>query len=72
MDVGDVWVTIGLDVAVRLDVPIVCVSHGTVIGGGMMAMLQADYRIAPSDATFLFPVTNLKPTYLLIWCFTVH
>jgi 3-hydroxy-3-methylglutaryl CoA synthase/enoyl-CoA hydratase/carnithine racemase/acyl carrier protein len=36
----------------ELGVPIICVVHGQVIGGGLAAMLTADYRICVADSTF--------------------
>ncbi|GAB2576254.1 hypothetical protein GCM10027066_19050 [Dyella jejuensis] len=36
----------------ELEVPVICVVHGKVIGGGFAAMLNADYRICTADAVF--------------------
>ncbi|MGN6323458.1 MAG: hydroxymethylglutaryl-CoA synthase [Dyella sp.] len=36
----------------ELPVPVICVVHGKVVGGGLAAMLNADYRICSADASF--------------------
>ena len=35
----------------ELGAPVVCVVHGKVMGGGLAAMLHADYRVCAGDAT---------------------
>lgn len=35
-----------------LNVPVVCIAHGKVLGGGLATMLHADYRISTTDSTF--------------------
>ncbi|WP_256679948.1 type I polyketide synthase [Pseudomonas sp. Q1] len=36
----------------ELEVPVIAVVHGKIVGGGLAAMLNADYRICTDDATF--------------------
>lgn len=38
----------------QLPVPVISVVHGKVLGGGVAAMLNADYRICTADATFSY------------------
>ncbi|WP_080424809.1 type I polyketide synthase [Burkholderia ubonensis] len=38
----------------ELAVPVICVVQGKVVGGGLAAMLNADYRVCTADAIFNF------------------
>lgn len=55
----------GLDRLSAQPKPVVALIHGYCIGGGLMAALHADLRIAADDATFAIPAAKLGVGYPL-------
>ena len=43
----------------QIDAPVVCVAHGTIVGGGFAAMLNSDYRILVDDKGTVLTYGNL-------------
>ena len=50
----------------ELGVPVVCVVHGKVMGGGLAAMINADFRICAKDASINYG--NLPPVACVRAC----